>query len=465
MSNNITPVIKKQAIATLKENFNGTIIQSRDKSYEKARHIWNGMIDKKPAVIARCLGKDDVVQAVNFARKNKLEISIRGGGHNVSGSALNNGGIVIDMSEMNEVYVDAENKTARALGGAILGNIDNETQKYGLVTPLGVVSKTGIAGLTLNGGIGHLRRKYGLSCDNLKSVEIVTGDGRVKTASPELNPNLFWAIRGGGGNFGVVISFEYQLYELKNDIYGVFSWYPGNKITEGLKQFREYAKTASNDSSMLAFLAFVPRTDDFPRSLWSKPAFVLFGCHCGNNSSVQQELRPLLNFSDPIADFSGFMPYNKLQTMLDEEYPDGRRYYWKSVFLDDLNEEVINMIEQSGETCPSGLSTIDIWHLDGAINETDQNDTAFWHRDKPFMLTYEANWIKPSEDEKNVEWVRDNIKQAKNLTTSSGGYGNFPGFNEDSAQSIFGNNYERLVMTKQIYDPENLFNFNLNYKP
>ncbi len=373
--------------------------------------------------------------------------------------------MVIDLSEMKEVYVDTENRTARAMGGATLADVDRETQKYGLVTPLGVVSKTGIAGLTLNGGIGHLRRKYGLSCDNLKSVEIVTGDGRVKTASPEFNPDLFWAIRGGGGNFGVVISFEYQLYELKNDIYGVFSWYSGNKITEGMKQFSEYAKTASIDSSMLAFLAFIPQTDDFPRSLWSKPAFVLLGCHCGNNSSVQQELRPLLNFSEPIADFSGFMPYNKLQTMLDEEYPDGRRYYWKSVFLDDLNEEVINMIEQSGETCPSGLSTIDIWHLDGAINETDQNDTAFWHRDKPFMLTYEANWIKPSEDEKNVEWVRDNIKQAKNLTTSSGGYGNFPGFNEDSAQSIFGNNYERLVMTKQIYDPENLFNFNLNYKP
>ena len=465
MKNNVGNILTSRKIHALKEHFNGQLITPESEDYDQSRTIWNGMIDRRPALIVRCFGKPDVIRAIKFARENELPVSIRGGGHNVSGSAIAENGLVIDLSDMNEVFVDTQRNIVRTMAGATLGDIDRETSKYGLATPLGVVSKTGIAGLTLNGGLGHLRRKYGLSCDNIRSVEMITGNGEFLFIDQNHHPDLFWAIRGGGGNFGVVISFEYQLYDIGSDVYGIFAWYPGKHIPYGWKLFEKFTKKADNDISLLAFTAFVPKTDDFPRSQWSEPALVLFGCHSGDISKAANQLKPLVGFAKPIADFSGKLPYNKLQTLLDEEYPDGRRYYWKSVYIDELNDEIIDLLSHSTHSCPSALSTIDIWHLGGAIKKVKPHETAFWHRDKRFMLNYEANWEHPSDDEKNIAWVRENIHKARNMLVTSGGYGNFPGFNEDNSQTIFGDNYERLLQVKQKYDPENLFHFNLKIPP
>ncbi|HKJ45353.1 MAG TPA: FAD-binding oxidoreductase [Balneolales bacterium] len=465
MKNNAQNILSVQNLQVLKEQFNGRLVMPGDESYDQSRMIWNGMIDRHPALIARCLGKSDVINAINFAREYDLPISVRGGGHNVSGSAIIDNGLVIDLSDMNEVFVDTQKKMVKAMAGATLGDIDRETSKYDLVTPLGIVSETGIAGLTLNGGLGHLRRKYGLSSDNVTSIEIVTGKGEFLFVDLKNHPDLFWAIRGGGGNFGVVLSFEYQLYDIGPDVYAVFAWYPEEFIADGLQLFKQFTKSASNDISMLAFTAFVPETDDFPRKYWSKPALVLYGCHCGDLSHAENDVKTLVKFADPIVDMSGKMPYAKLQTLLDEEYPDGHRYYWKSVYVDELNEEIINLIDHSTHSCPSKLSTIDIWHLGGAIKSLKPDDTAFWHRDKRFMLNYEANWENPADDEQNISWVRENIHKARNMLVTSGGYGNFPGFNEDNSQTVFGDNYERLLQVKQKYDPENLFRFNLKIPP
>jgi len=465
MKNNTKAILSKQNLQYLKEQFSGQLITPESNIYHDARKVWNGMIDRYPALIARCLGKSDVINAINFARDHDLPIAVRGGGHNVSGSAVNDNGLVIDLTNMNEVFVDKQNKTVRAMAGATLGDIDRETQKDGLVTPLGIVSKTGIAGLTLNGGIGHLRRKYGLSCDNIKSVEIVTSKGEFLFVDEKNNSDLYWAIRGGGGNFGVVLSFEYQLYDLESDIYGIFSWYPEDRITDGIHRFEEFTKTASDDISLVAFTAFIPKTDDFPRDQWSKPAFVILGCHSGELSKAPNDLKSLVEYAEPVINMSGPMPYNNLQTLLDEEYPDGRRYYWKSVFIDEIDDEIIDLIIKSGDDSPSELSTIDIWHLGGVIKKIQPGETAFRHRDKPYMLTYEANWNDPDDDEKNVEWVRQNISKARNLLITSGGYGNFPGFNEDTSLTVFGDNYEKLLQIKQKYDPENIFHYNLKIPP
>jgi FAD/FMN-containing dehydrogenase len=449
---------------TLRSRFRGEITLPGDEGYDEARSIWNGMIDRRPAMIARATGTADVVAAVDFARETGVEVAVRGGGHNVAGNALVDGGLVIDLSGMNGVHVDPENRTVRAEGGATLGDVDHETQLFGLATALGVVSETGIAGLTLNGGYGHLGREFGLAADNLVSVEIVTADGQVRTASDEEHPDLFWAVRGGGGNFGVVTSFEYELHEV-SEVYALFVWFHADDAGRVMDAFREWTASAPRNAGVLAFAAHVPELEEFPEEVWGEPALAFLGSFRGDLEEAGSVFAPIVESATPIVDLSGAMPYEDLQRLLDEDYPDGLRYYWKSIFLSELTDEVVDVVVRYNESAPSPLSTVDLWHLGDAIADVPQDATAFWHREEPYMVTFEANWDDPTDDEANVEWAREGFAETEALPVAGGRYGNFPGFAEDPVHLLWGGNYDRLVEVKTTYDPTNLFHVNQNVPP
>ena len=454
-----------ERLTALAAAFRGEILAPDDEGYHEARAVWNGMIDRRPAAVVRPTGAADVVAAVNFARENGLEVAVRGGGHNVAGTAVTDGGLMIDLSAMNGVRVDPAARTVRVEGGATLGDVDHETQPFGLATALGAVSETGVAGLTLNGGYGHLSREHGLALDNLASVDIVTADGRLRTASEDENPDLFWAVRGGGGNFGVVTAFEYELHEVGPEVYAFFAWFDADDADAVTDAFREWAASAPRNAGVLSFAGHVPELDEFPEASWGESAVALLGSFRGDVAEGPEVYRPLLESATPIADFSGPMAYADLQRLLDAEYPDGMRYYWKSVFLTEVSDEVVDLLVRYNESAPSALSTIDLWHLGGAVADVPQDATAFWHRDKSFMLNFEANWTDPADDEANVEWARTGVAEAAALPVASGRYGNFPGLGEDPASMLFGDNYDRLAELKARYDPTNLFHLNQNVEP
>jgi FAD/FMN-containing dehydrogenase len=455
-------------VEQFRSGLRGELLRPDDAEYEEARRLWNGVIDRRPALIARCAAVEDVVEAVNFARENDLLLAVRGGGHNVAGTASAEGGLVLDLSDMKSIVVDPERRTVRAAAGATIGELDEETQKHGLATPMGVVSETGIAGLTLNGGMGHLRRKHGLSSDNLLSVELVTADGRLLTASEEENADLFWAVRGGGGNFGVVTSFEYRLYPVGPEVMCAFVFYPGDLAREVLRSAEGYVAGAPDEVSPLSFLGRVPRVEDFPEE-WHGEQFVgLLAVYAGPVEEGEEALRPLRDLGDPIADFSGPMPYTEVQKLLDEDYPDGWRYYWKSVNVDGLGDEAIEALMEHARTAPSDHSTIDVWFQGGAMGRVGADESAFGDRSAPILLGIEANWEEaPEDDEANIAWARGCYSDLRRFS-GGGMYLNFPGFLEEGQGLIrdaYGANYERLVALKNEYDPANLFRLNQNIDP
>jgi FAD/FMN-containing dehydrogenase len=452
-------------IQLFEAEFGGDIVLPGDEEYDEARSVWNGMIDKYPAMIVRCSGVADVVASVVFAREQDLPLTVRGGGHNVAGTGVCDSGIVVDLSMMNGVRVDREGRTVRVEGGATLGDVDRETQLFGLATALGVVSETGVAGLTLNGGYGHLTRQYGLAMDNLRSVDVVTADGKVHSASSDANEDLFWGIRGGGGNFGIVTSFEFDLHDVGPEVYAFFVWFHGDDTAAVMERYLEWGADAPHEASVLAFTAHVPELEEFPEDAWGEPTIAMLGSYRGNLGDADEIFRPLRESATPVTDLSGPMEYVDLQSMLDEDYPDGLRYYWKSIYLTDVTDDIVDVMVRYTKSAPSALSTIDLWHLGDAVEEVPQDATAFWHRNKPYMLTFEANWEDPADDDANVAWGREGIAETRELTIASGSYGNFPGLNEDPAKLRFGNNYERLVDLKTEYDPENLFGVNGGLAP
>ena len=460
--------IDEAALAALTNQLEGRIIRPGDADYDEARAVWNGMIDKYPALIARCANASDVIAAVNFARTNNLVVAVRGGGHNVAGSAVCDDGLVIDLSLMKGIEVDPENRIARAEGGVTWGELDRATQVYGLATPGGVVSDTGIAGLTLGGGLGWLRRKYGLSVDNLLSVDIVTADGRLLKASESENADLFWGLRGGGGNFGIVTAFEYRLHPVGPEVMFCFAFQPGERAKEALEFYREYTASAPDEVSAFAILGTFPETEHYPKEAHGRP-FVLFAAlYAGPVAEGQRVLKPLWEFDKPIVDMSGVMPYVEAQTVFDEDYPAGEmRYYWKSVYLRELSDEAIDTLIALQAEDPSPFSTIDIWQLGGAMSRIGPEATAFGSRSAPFLIGIESNWIHPEHDAANIAWNR---KVYRDLQPFSDGteYLNFPGLLEDGdrmAQTTFGANYRRLVELKNKYDPTKLFRLNPNITP
>ncbi len=454
-------------VQSFASDLEGRVIRPTDDDYDDARAVWNGMIDRRPAVIARCRGVADVVRAVEFARATDLQTTVRGGGHNVAGSAVCEDGLVIDCSEMTAVRVDPDGRTAWVQSGATWADIDRETQLFGLATPGGVVSDTGVAGLTLGGGIGHLRCKYGLSCDNLRSVELVTTDGEFVTASPAQNEDLFWALCGGGGGLGVVTAFEFELHEVGPEVATCLVFYSGEDLTGVLREYREYVASAPDEVSTLVFAGELPDEELFVGDDLHRNKFAIMGCHAGGVDEGERALAPLRNLADPVGDFSGVMPYAEFQQLLDEDYPDGMRYYWNSLYLDGLPDRAIDRIEYWAGVAPSSLSTVDVWQLGGAIERVDPADSAFAGRHAPFLLGVEANWEDPAYDDANVEWVRDCVADMRQFSDGSV-YLNFPGFFEDGdelMETTFGSAYERLDALREEYDPAGLFRQNQDVPP
>ena len=456
-----------ERIESLRADCSGAVIEPGDPAYDDARAVWNGMIDKRPRLIARCQGVADVIRAVDFVGETDLPLAVRGGGHNVAGTAVCDDGLVIDLSEMTAVSVDPEEQTARVQAGATWADVDHETQAFGLATPGGVVSDTGVAGLTLGGGIGHLRCKYGLTCDNLRSVDLVTAEGEFVTASAEENADLFWGLRGGGGNFGIVTSFEFDLHPVGPAVATCFVLYSAESAESCLRQYREYVADSPDEVTTLTSVGVMPDEELFDEDVVDDLKIGFLGCHAGDPDAGERALAPLREFAEPLADVSGTMAYTDFQQILDEDYPDGMHYYWKSLFLDGLTDSAIDRIRYWADAAPSPLTTVDVWELGGAITDVGLEESAFAGRHAPFLLGVEANWEDPEMDEDNVEWVQDCIADMRQFSDGSV-YLNFPGFLEDNdevMETTFGSAYARLSALKAEYDPENVFELNQNVKP
>lgn len=439
--------------------FEGEIFEEASEGFEDARALWNGMIETRPALIVRPARTADVAAALRVARERGLAVTVRGGGHGVAGSALSEGGLVVDLRSLRAIEVDDEARVARAQGGVTLGELDAATQAHGLAAPLGVVTKTGIAGLTLSGGIGWLRRKHGLSLDNLVSLEVVTADGRVVTASETANADLFWALRGGGGSFGVVTSFEYRLHPVGPEVMVAFVLYPGNRGAEVLRFVDELTQSAPEDAAPIAFFGRVPHADPFPAGAHGRPYVAAAVVYAGDPEEGERVTGPLRDLGDAIVDLSGAMPYVEAQGLLDEDYPDGWRYYWKSVELDELSDDALARLERHAATAPSHHSTIDIWFNGGAMDRVAPEATAFGSR-PAYLIGIEANWEEGADDEANVAWARGAFADLRELS-SGGAYLNFPGLFEegdDLLRASYGErNFERLGGLKRTYDPEGVF--------
>ncbi len=448
--------LKEAAVKQFKADLHGEVLLAGDESYDEVRKVFNAMIDKRPALIARCTGVADVIAAVNFARTNNVLVSVRGGGHNVTGNAVCDGGVVIDLSCMKGVRVDPVRRTARAEGGATNGDLDRETQVFGLATTGGIVSTTGIAGLTLGGGIGYLNRKYGLACDNLLSADVVTADGRLLTASASENDDLFWALRGGGGNFGVVTSFEYCLHPVGPIVLGGIATYPFEKAREVLSFYREFAGTAPDEV----------RADVITRRPPSGRNLEVWVCYCGSIQEGEKVLRPLREFGPPVVDTIAPVPYVTVQTMLEAALGPGPFLaYWKSSFLKELSDDAIRTLVDFLTDVPAIQSTVAIENLGGAVSRIGERDTAFTHRSAPYSFLIATRWKDPADSGKNIELARQLWKVMQPFL-EDGVYVNYMGEDEGEARvkAAYGPNYERLVALKKKYDPTNFFRLNQNIK-
>jgi FAD/FMN-containing dehydrogenase len=443
----------------------GSLIRASDQTYDEVRRLWNGMFDRRPAAIACCHGVADVIDAIQFAYDRNLLIAVRGGAHNVAGLASYDDSFVIDLSQMRSVHVNPQTRTARIEAGAQLGDIDRETQVFGLVVPIGVVSETGIAGLTLSGGVGWLRRKWGMTCDNLLSVDVVTAEGKLITASKTQNEDLFWALHGGGGNFGVVTSFEFRLHPLGPEVMFCFVMYPADR--DSMYKFREYAQNEPDEVGILSFTGAVPANENFPQEWWHKHFFVVAACYVGSAEEGERILQPLREFGTPIVDFSRRMLFTDVQKFLDADYPKGRNYYWKSLYLKELNDDAISTLLELNSKAPSHHSTIDIWTMGGALSRIGPDESPLAPREAPFMIGIEANWDDAQDNDRNISWVRECVDQLAQFA-APGIYLNFPGFLENADELVekaFGANLSRLIEIKKKYDPNNFFRLNQNIKP
>jgi FAD/FMN-containing dehydrogenase len=447
------------SVTELARTFTGRLLQPKDPGYEEARKVHNGLVDKRPALIAQCRGMADVVEAVTLARTLNLEAAVRGGGHNVAGRATVDGGLMIDLSLMKGIHVDAKARTARAQGGVTWAEFNRETQLHGLATTGGVVSTTGIAGLTLGGGIGWLMGKYGLALDNLRSVELVTADGRALHVSEDEHADLFWAVRGGGGNFGIAASFEYRLHPVGPMITGGLVCHEFNAARDVLRLFREV--TASAPDNMMLVAALLGAPDGSGTKLAAIAA-----SHCGPPSDGEAAMRRLKTFGHPVMDTIGPMTYCGLNVMLDGGYPKGALNYWKSHFLRDLSDEAIETMIDAFEKCPSPMSGILVEHFHGAAARVGVSDTAFPLRSAGYNLLVLSQWLNRVDSERCIDWARESYA-AMQPFVGMGRYSNYLDDDEpgDPSAAAYGANYRRLQELKAKYDPVNFFHINQNIRP
>ncbi|HEX8982681.1 MAG TPA: FAD-binding oxidoreductase [Ktedonobacterales bacterium] len=449
----------------LKARLRGHLLQPGDDEYEKARQVWNAMIDRRPAAIARCEGVGDVLDALAFARSHELLVAVRGGGHNVAGNAVVDDGLVIDLSPMKSVRVDPVRQVARAEPGLTWGELDRETQALGLAVTGGIQSTTGIAGFTLGGGFGYLARKHGLTCDNLLSADVVTADGRLITASAHEHPDLFWGLRGGGGNFGIVTSFELQLAPL-GPILGGMLVYPLARAGAVLRFYREYIKAASDELFTIALFTTAPNAAHIPERLRGQRVLMLIICYAGKPEEGARAIQPLRAFGPPDADLVKVRPYREMQQLLDAANPAGRLNYWKSEFVTGYSDAAIETVVAFTARAPSPHSKTLFTQMQGAIARVGEHASAYSHRQAPFLININAMWTDPAESEAQIAWARD-FWAAMQPFSAGGVYVNFlSNEGEDRVKAAYGEvAYARLAALKRAFDPDNVFRLNQNIAP
>ena len=447
-----------EQVDALRASFSGTVLEPGEGEYEEARRVHNGLIDRRPALIARCRNTADIVDAVRFARGNGLEISVRGGGHSVAGRAVADGALMIDLSMMKGIHVDRDGRTARAQGGALWKELNREAALHGLATTGGAISHTGIAGLTLGGGLGWLMAKHGLAADNVLSVELVTADGRVLDVTEESDPDLFWALRGGGGNFGIAASIEYRLHPLTT-ITGGLIVHPIERASEMLTFYRDAVSDLSDDASVFAALVHAP-----DGSGMKVAAMLVF--HTGTPEEAERELAPFKEWGPPVMVEVGPMPYPVFCTILDDGYPHGSMNYWLSSFTTGLSDGLIDTMTDRFASVPSPLSAILIEHFHGAVTRVGSTDTAVPHREEGFNLVLPSVWVDAADNAANLAWTKDTYAAMKEFFTG-GRWLNYLADDqgEDAIRGAYGPNYDRLAELKRRYDPDNVFHHNHNIAP
>lgn len=454
--------VTSQASA-LADSLRGDVISPGDVEYDATRQVFNGMIDRRPGLIAQCVDIADVIAAVNYGRERELTVAVRGGGHNAAGLGTVEDGLVIDLSRMNSVHLDPHQRTARVDGGCTWGDVDHATHAFGLATPSGIISTTGVGGLTLGGGFGHLSRSYGLTCDNLISADVVTADGRFLTASSEEHADLFWALRGGGGNFGVVTSFTFRLHPV-DTVYGGPIFYPIERSEDVLRLYREYIAIAPDEVS--AFLGFhlAPPARFVPEHLHNVPTAVIVACHT-DPTAGEAALRPFRQELEPVLDLAGELPYPSLNSMFDALQPPGLQQYWKADFVKGLSDETIDIHLRYGPSIPTVPSVMHLYPLNGAASRVASDATAFSYRDAGFAHVILVADEQPEPMPGYIRWARD-YWDALHRHSAGGAYVNMMmEEGDDRIRAAYRDNYPRLREIKRRYDPSNVFHINQNIQP
>lgn len=439
--------------------FRGPILQPGEPGYDDARQIWNAMIDRRPALIARCTGTVDVVTAVALARDHRLLSSVKGGGHNIAGLAICDGGLVIDLSPMKGVWVDPIARVAHVQAGCTLGDVDRETQHHGLAAVLGFVSATGVAGLTTGGGLGYLTRRFGWTCDNVESMEVVTADGSVVRASASEHAELFWSLRGGSGNFGIVTSFAYRLFPVGPEIVGGAVVWRGEEAPEVLRFYRELTASSPRELTCLALCRLAPAAPWLPAEIHGKPMVAIFACYSGHPDEGEQLVAPIKSFRKPVADVLWRRPYTQMQSLIDATQPKGRRYYWKSEYLPRVELGLIDAAVDHLSRIPSPHSAFMLFHVEGALGERPLDHSPMGNRDAAFVCTVLSSWERASDDAVNLDWTGAFWQAARPFSTG-GVYLNFLTEDEgaDRVAAAYGRaTLDRLAANKRTYDPSNLF--------
>jgi FAD/FMN-containing dehydrogenase len=453
-------------IQVLRTQVRGAVLTRDDAGYDDARTVWNAMIDRRPAVVVRCSDTSDVITAVRFAQERGLLICIKGGGHNIAGLAVADGAMLLDMSAMRGVWVDAERKIARAQAGCLLADVDRETQVHGLAAVLGFVSATGIAGLTLGGGIGYLTRRWGWTSDTVAGMDVVTAEGKLVRASERENPDLFWALRGGGGNFGIVTGIDYMLHPVGPEVLGGPVAWPAGEAPKVLDLYRKLAEEAPRELTLVALMRPAPPAPWLPAEWHGKPIIALLSCYSGDPAEGEKVVAPIRDFGSPIGSALARRPYVQMQSLLDATQPKGRRYYWKSEYLPRIEPGLCEKAIEHASRIESPHSGVIFFQLGGALNEIGEDHSPVGNRDARYLLNLAGSWDSRDEDEANIEWARAAWQDMREFSTG-GNYINFLTEDEgpERIEAALGGAIRRLGEVKAAWDPENVFRTNRNIKP
>ena len=458
--------LKQDTFDGLRMRLRGSLLLPGDVGYEESRTVWNAMIDRRPAFVARCLCSADVNTCVKFARENDILLSVKGGGHNIAGLATADGAMMLDMSLMRGVWVDPQRKFARAQAGCLLGDVDRDTQVHGLAAVLGFVSLTGIAGLTLGGGFGYLTRRWGWTSDNVAGMDVVTADGRMVRASVDENADLFWGLRGGGGNFGVVTYIDYMLHPVGPEIVGGLVAWPASEAPKVLELYRMLVETAPPELTLVALMRPAPPAPWLPKEMHGKPIVALLACYSGRPEDGEKAVAPIKSFGKPIGDVLVRRPYAQIQSLLDGTQPKGRRYYWKSEYLSRIEPDLCEKVIEHAGRIRSPHSAVILFQIEGALNHLEEEHSPVGNRDARYVLNLASSWEQAGEDSANVEWARDAWNDMKSFSTG-GTYINFLTEDESSERikAALGKGLERLAGVKAKWDPQNMFRTNRNIEP